>query len=422
MAFFVTIQTSSLSYGGEAVGEIVEGHAEMLGKKAFVPFAVPGERVRAEVIQNEPRRVHARLVEVLQASPDRIAPACPAFSRCGGCQLQHIALSRQRELKQQMVHSMLQRHAGVTPLEEISWLGADLSGEGYRSRIALHLGTDGALGFYRSGTGEIVSFEKCLIARDSLNQVLPILREQLPHFSKWIGKVSIEESRSGICATFVQREGAPLSRDNWKVLLSKFAPNLCEMTLEEAGARRFQWSKDQSTPTATGRFSQVNQAGNQLLITRTIAEMGTAKRVAEFYAGSGNFTFPLVDAGHQVEAVEVDPILVKLANDQLERRNIQKQVCFHNASTEQFLKRDWPRLSSAMDAVLLDPPRSGAQALAAALARSSISRILYVSCNLPSLTRDIKLLSPKYSLRRMYLVDMFPQTYHVETLSVLSRR
>ena len=195
----VIVQISALSAEGAGIGAIIDGASEIIGKKCIVPFTVPGERVLAtkHVTQGSKTLEFGTLVQIVgDPAPTRQSPPCPHFGICGGCSLQHMNLKAQRDSKVAMVASLLERHAQMHPRGGYQLLGEELPGFQYRNRIHLHVSTSGALGFYRTGTGDAVDIDQCLLAEPVLQELLSWVRQYRAALAPRVAAIKLE-LRSG---------------------------------------------------------------------------------------------------------------------------------------------------------------------------------------------------------------------------------
>lgn len=417
----ITAEMEALAYGGAFVGRITRGPAEIIGKKAFVRLVLPGEKVEARVICDKKNYLQAEALSLLEPAPRRIAPKCPVFGVCGGCDLQHMPLSMQRQAKLEMVQGALEKQAGLKPVLGIKVLAEDLPGFKYRRRLSLHVDGSGRLGFYRAGSREVVEMERCFLAVDELNGALLRLRPPLKSCACYIGTVVLEEHAGEVFACLKTREAAGETGFEFppELLSSLSAVESNLMVLRgktQVFAQRRSASIDKSNqvPPVVGHFSQVNQEANQVL-QRAVLAHADSPEVTDLYAGSGNLSLPLASAGKKVQAVEVNGVLAAHGRRLADLEGVSDRLIFYNMSCEEFLNRHAP-----CPVVILDPPRSGAKEVVKKLSAARCRRIIYVSCNLPTLVRDLKTLcSQGYVLEQVMLLDMFAQTHHVETISVL---
>lgn len=416
MSESTVVKISALTTGGACIGKITAGEDSRIGKKAFVRYVIPGEVVEIQVDQEKDRFLEGTLLKVLELSPDRREPPCPYFGECGGCDLQHMSIAAQRAAKRQMVEETFQIHLRTLPVRGVE-LVADTSAEfGYRRRITLHLDLQGALGFFRAGSGDVVDVRECLIASPRINTQLGRARLIASKICSHVAAVVLEEYATGVCAILKLREGKKLPpQEMIEQLIAAFG------TLRITERERELFSHfDSETLSAEefqslSHFSQVNEEGNECLRTIVLGSINE-DAVIEFYAGSGNFTLPLARAGKVVNAIEVHPALVALGEARAAAEGVSDRITFHQKSAEQYLKQGTP----VRAAIVLDPPRSGAKEVVRSLSPEIHPEVVYVSCSLPTLVRDLKVLKDRgYQIEHCSVIDMFSQTHHVETVTVL---
>jgi 23S rRNA (uracil1939-C5)-methyltransferase len=401
----ICVKITGLAYGGAGVGTITEAEDSALcGKKAFVLYAAPGETVQAELKKDEVRFVTASLVKMLNPSAARRKAPCPYFTLCGGCDLQHMEISSQRQAKLDLVKSTLERQAGVTAKAGIKLCRADLPEFNYRQRLNLHLSPAGDLGLCRPESHEVVAVDSCLLACAELNQALAALKPHGKNAAGSIRGINLELKGSDVYALPLKHEEASTAGFAAAVaLLAKEIPQL-----------KFRPHQESRADSAVGHFSQVNAAANEVLVG-AVLDLITGPEVTDLYAGAGNFSLPLAKAGKQVDAVEVDPALVEHGKACAHKLELESRLEFYCASCEKYLSKHKPK-----ETVLLDPPRSGAKYILKYFTPAKVRQIVYVSCSLPTLARDLKTLcAGGYCLEQVSVLDMFPQTHHVETISTL---
>lgn len=409
----------ALAYGGACVGEVLEPASER-GVKIFVPNTVPGEEIRARICARHRSYFEGELLSVFVPSSDRREPPCAVFGVCGGCDLQHIEIGAQRESKREMVESMLFRQAGLTPRSGVQLVGAPLPEFGYRRRIELHVAPHGAVGFYRAGSGEVVEFNSCLIAAPFLNEQLRALRPVLAAAAELVGRVVLEHQANELHVALKLRDSTEgIAGTDLLTRLREIIGLLPNLRVYRRGKlvwQQFQSEEGREGPPA-GHFSQVNEQGNRVLV-QLVLQLLRGDQVTELYAGAGNFSLPLAERGASVLAVEADSALTAYGATLAAQRGVSARVQFRTATVERFL-----RTHQLSGPVLLDPPRSGARAAVAAMTPDAVPEVVYVSCNLPTLARDLRVLNEAgFALESVTVVDMFPHTHHVETVSRLIPR
>ncbi len=398
-----------------------------IGKKAFIHYTIPGESVAASITADKKSFVNADLLRIVEPSHYRVTPPCPHFGACGGCDLQHIELNHQRELKRQMVEEGLRIQGGLVPTQGVSVLAPSLSGLSYRRRMSFHMNRDGQFGLYRKNGRSIVELERCIISTDPINSCIS---ENLPLFRKCAPEaetVTIEDHNGEV---FVLLEVHPRSKESVQALLAK--PEFRELALrveniqinyrhkvvhrESRHAKYVACDQPASLP-PVGHFSQNNDLANQDMLAE-IARCVTTEKVTDLYAGAGNISLPLAAAGHSVNAVELDPHLVAFGRERAKAAGLESHLTFTQLPCEK-----WIESGSPDPTVVLDPPRSGAIEVAKRLTPSVSPHLVYISCYPPTFSRDAQeLVQRGYELVTVKVLDMFPQTYHCELVALFGAR
>ena len=415
----VTLKVNGFAVGGECIAQVTAGEKGLIGKKALVRGAIPGEVVSAEILKDSPRLLHAKLIETTRESPHRVAPPCPYSEHCGGCDYQHIAVPFQRTEKRRMIEEMLRFQSKLQPKEGVRLIGESLPAQSYRSRVTFQLDQNGAIGFFARGTQEVVSTKQCLVANSMINKALERIRNTVPGLGDHASSLTMDtdSARRLVCVLVHIREDlnhSVLVKMAWFKSLITCVSNLSVLFrnkliyCQEKGRVR----KGPSRP--AGHFSQVNPDGNDHL-RELVSKYVESEEVTDLYAGAGNFSIPLAQLGKTVEAVDFDRALTQYGNSRAKELGLSKHLSFVRANCDVYVRNE--TLSSA---VVLDPPRCGAKKVVKAIKPGSVKQVIYVSCNLPTLARDLKtLVGNGYKLIRTDLVDMFAHTHHVETVNVL---
>jgi len=414
----ITVEISSLAAGGACVGTITAPEDQQ-GKKAFVHYTAPGERVTATVTFKKKSFVNAELKEILQISPERTAPRCPVFGQCGGCDIQHVNLPAQRRMKASMVEDLLRVHGGITVEGGVSILGEDLPGFEYRRRMSFHLNKKGEFGLYRKNGRSIVQLSHCPISTPAINACLEANLELFKGCAPEAETVTIEDHDEGI---FVALEVHPRNNDALRTLLPK--PEFQELVKRVPNLQVNYRHKPIYTAASrsadappVGHFSQNNRAANDVMIEYILSHV-RSDRVTDLYAGAGNISIPLAQAGHTVTAVEVDPFLVEFGVARALQAGVAEKLTFQKMPCEK-----WIENNTGETTVVLDPPRGGAFEVCQRLSPTIVKEIVYVSCYPPTFARDVQALVERgYSITSVQMLDMFPQTYHAELVAVISAK
>jgi 23S rRNA (uracil1939-C5)-methyltransferase len=396
--------TERLSYGGDAV-------ARHNGLVIFIPLGAPGERLRVRIVERKKSFARAVIEEVLVASPARREPACQYFGDCGGCQLQHITYQAQLEAKAGFVRDALTRVGRIDWPHEIRVLHA--SEFGYRTRAQVKLGAVVArgedratVGFNRAGSHSICDVCNCPILAPELNSALASLRSTMSGAGGHVGppsgvddvsEVEIAMGEAGVSA---------------EPPFSEFKSRAVQQTVRGA-VYHF----------SPSTFFQVNPFLLDDLVEHAVGGR-TGGLAIDLYAGVGLFTVQLARAFDRAIGVESDAGAARYAIENI-RANSISNVKFYNSRVEGWLDAFSPRHKgdSSIDFMLLDPPRNGAAGAIVKMAALKPTHISYVSCDPTTLARDLRgLIDSGYELQRVTALDLFPQTYHVETVARLSRR
>jgi 23S rRNA (uracil1939-C5)-methyltransferase len=433
MADELLLSIEKLIYGGEGLA-----HAE--GNTVFVPYVLPGERVRAAVRTRKKTLLHTSLVKVEQAAPARIAAPCPHFQVCGGCHYQHIDLAEQVRLKKEILRETLSRLGGV------SWNGpiVEHTGQpyGYRNRAqwAYREAMPRAIGYFLPESARIVAIDQCPVLSPALHAAFKKLQEMARTNTLPTALLEIEafsdttDTKIALNVAFERFVKPP------KDLIADFRgalPNLESILLLDQSKNRFELSGPGFLHHQAGGFSyrvshlsffQVNRFLIEDLLQSVVG--GKAGSFAlDLYAGVGFFTLPLAKTFARVVSVDAN-----LAATEDLRTNVNSagvEVVSENLHTEEFLKK----FTEPPDFVVLDPPRAGLGAdTSALLATLGAAEIAYLSCDPSTLARDLAVLTGserrpqtavapgnRYEISDVHLFDLFPQTYHIETLVKLRK-
>ena len=433
----IPLTIESLAYGGDAIARLEDG------RTVFVAGAVPGDVVSVEVTEERERFVRARTLEVLTPSPDRVAPPCPYFGVCGGCSWQHVSYPLQLASKRRAVVDALTRIGHLQDAE--SRVAETITSPfeyGYRNKIELEVDASSGrprLGFHRAGSDEIISVDECLLLPKALRKAPKALGGALRYIAGdqdlGLTRVAlraaahtkdVEIALWGTPGPFPRKAvattlGSALTSTSIVRVMTKGPSKERRIAGVEVLSGKGYWRErlcgvmmNVSAPS----FFQVNTKAAERLISLVLdaLEPDGTDRILDLYAGAGTFTLPLADRAGEVVAVEASGSAVRDLRRNLESAELWADVIGGDAVREL-------ATIGHVDGAIVDPPRAGLHAEAArALAATKVATIVYVSCDPTTLARDcVALAECGYSLESATPVDLFPQTYHVETVAVFRR-
>lgn len=427
-------EIESLVWGGK-------GLARIDGKVFFVGKSAPLDKVQISVTKEKSDYGEGDIEKILYPSPFRVSPICPHFKKCGGCQFLHINYAKQLEEKERIAKEFLRRWADEAGFEPITPSPMPI---GYRHSGDFHVFFDhGRLrsGFFEAESHRIVSFERCYLFTEIFNEKLAGVRSVLEE-SSWKEKLfkfnlssgdddkdfvltlSLKETNEKAGGDLIQ-ELKPLGLKGVLVLGTREKEELCRagdisLSYSLASGKGAAFPGEIRLKFDVRSFTQADFAMNRIIVDDVLSMISLSRheKVLELYSGIGNFTLPIAALCKEVTAVESSKHAVADSKDNC-AANSRENVLHIEGDVD-----DWTiRLigkSSRFDAILIDPPRTGAFEILAHLPPFSARRIVYVSCSLPTLERDLRRLSELgYKPKMIRTYDLFPQTYGVETVVLL---
>jgi len=424
-----TVTLEKPVYGGSCL-------AHVDGKAVFVPLTLPGEQMRVHFVDTKSGYASAEVDEILTASADRVAPACPYFGACGGCNYQHASYPAQLAFKQTILRETLER-AGLSLPATISVL----SGEpwGYRNRVRLAFDLEGNPGYRERGSHAIIPVRECPIAAPALIQAALTFTETCRTVAPALKPTEIalftNADQSALLLTIVAAEVHKVPFEELAQTLKKRIPALkgAELVLEAEEGRQprivAQWGAKSLVYRAAGfnyrvdhgAFFQVNRWLVDPLVEAVLADYKGAL-AWDLYAGVGLFARQLAKRFDRVVAVESAPA----STDALAANLKGSRGVPVRSSTLDFLRRPQAKgntTPAVPDLIVVDPPRTGLGSdTTALLAKIAASALVYVSCDPATLARDLAaLIASGYAIRSVTVADLFPQTFHLETVVHLRR-
>lgn len=422
-------------YGGDGLARL-PADEQGRSKAVFVPFVLAGERVEGALTEDKRAFARAQVEQILEASPHRINPPCPYFARCGGCHYQQADYRHQLEIKTTVLRENLRRIAKVELENELVIHPSPEWNYRNRTRLKVQSKPDFALGFYRHASHELLPIEQCPISSPLINRAMAALWNagragEIPPDVKEIELFASAEDDQLLVSLYyvpqITKDMAEQAVGNLRPMLPGAIGVLALQSddtenplaqprqIASAGAKELTYNtQSASYRVSGGAFFQVNRHLVDELID--VVNAGRSGPMAlDLFAGVGLFSTILARSFAQVIAVEASPT----AHSDLSYNSPSNVEAVH-ATTDQFLQRH-ARLQA--DLVVLDPPRAGlGEKVVRNLSKLEARRITYVSCDPATLARDLAgLLAAGYRVEQLHLVDLFPQTFHVESVVHLAR-
>lgn len=360
---FETLQIVGQAYRGY-------GYSYLKNKIVFVPFTLEQDKVKVKIIQEKKNYMVGKVVTIIEGSKNRKKPFCKYFGVCGGCHYQHIHYNEQLNIKAQILKNILKR-IGKIEVDNINIIKTKQTF--YRHRVKFQQKGEN-IGFFKQSSNDFLAIDFC-----------PILEKPINDYIK------------------NHKKDKNIEIDSFSKLTTKKG-DLLKLDLSFI-------TKDTYLEYPMGVFTQINLHANKELI-KIITNLVDDNNVLEAFCGIGNFTIPLGLLGHTVDAFEVDKIAINTLQQNSQRLSLKINATCCDLNKKLNYERP-------IGTIILDPPRSGCPALMNFINEKKPRKIIYVSCEPPTLARDISMLK-NYSIEKIFLIDMFANTYHFETVAVLS--
>jgi len=429
-----TIKTKieKVIYGGSGI-------ATFDGIKVFVPYSAPGDVVQAKIVEKKSNYYVAKIKKIIAPSPQRTEPPCPYFKDCGGCDLQHIKYDAQLEIKKAFALESLDRIGHITlsrPLQIISSPSFH-----YRNKTQYPLmNRPLKIGFYKQLSHHVVDIEHCLLHPQIFDDIRTLIKELIidakePVYNeiKHTGNLKHIQLRQGIntgeiLVTYVTRT-PNISEKLYATLPQKFSRIIgitqninSEKTNRILGNKNkilfgndyfYEQLLDKKFKVSANSFFQINTTQAENLVKKLREYIGTAEQVLDLYCGVGVMSIATADLSRKIYGVEASGKAICDALENIKLNNIGNIE--YKASPVEFAIKNYKNI----DTVILDPPRKGcSESVLHDLAKLKPQTIIYISCNPTTFARDLATLQQRnYYLEKYELIDMFPQTYHVESIA-----
>ncbi|MCS6177458.1 23S rRNA (uracil(1939)-C(5))-methyltransferase RlmD [Shewanella baltica] len=430
--------SAKLSLSVNQLDHLGAGIAQHQGKVVFIPGALPDETVTVQFTEQKKNYARAKLIKVDTPSSERVEPECPHYHTCGGCDLQHMSLSGQREHKEAALLDIMAKFAGA----EGGTLSPALTGEGWHYRRRARLATlfdkntkHLSLGFRAASSSNVVPISQCQVLAKPLSDLIVPFAKLLNQLSAKasLGHLELIAADNGHFA--VLRVTKALN-DKDLAKLSAFAEqhqiHIClqdnEGQFQGVGAELvlpvYQLLDDKAESDAVslsftpGNFVQVNGQINKAMVAQAMDWLAPApdERILDLFCGMGNFSLPLAKMSADVIGVEGVAEMVTQARVNAKANNLDKLTFYHGDLSADLSLEPW---MGKIDKLLLDPARAGAFESLQWLKKMKPRKVVYVSCNPASLARDSAVLLERgYRLQQLGLIDMFPQTHHIEAMAL----
>ncbi|GHE21933.1 TRAM domain-containing protein [Halomonas urumqiensis] len=421
-----TLTIERLAHDGRGVTHSADG------KALFVSGALPDERVEVAIHRTRKRFDEGHVRTLIETSPERVEPPCRHFTRCGGCDLQHLAVAAQRDHKRQVLVELLARQ-GVEAPGHPELLAGRSDGYRRRARLGVKVNAEGGvhLGFRARESHRLVDIQDCTILVPELNALLPTLHALVAELEapRQVGHLELVSSDQGLVVVLRQLREHTADRQRWLAfaeaqgvhlarLLGRDAPALEWLTPEPALSCRLPTQQGElAMGFAPGDFLQANAEINARMVETALDWLGDIDGIAllDLFAGVGNFSLPLASSGADVMAVEGSPAMVERLASNAHVAGLPIAARQADLGDSEAVAELLASHSPAV--MLLDPPREGAEAVVRALHEAPVPRVLYVSCDPATLARDAaRLVHGGYRLTRIAVADMFVHTSHLESL------
>jgi 23S rRNA (uracil1939-C5)-methyltransferase len=378
-------------YGGDGLARVATTEGQGAGRVVLIPYVLPGELAKIDANDD----VHASLVSVVEASDVRVAPPCPYFTRCGGCHYQHAPYEYQLARKVEILREQLRRVGKIDFPGEIEVVsGPSL---GYRNRAQFHI-EGSRVGYRAARSHELIDVAECPISSPKVNETLMLIRDRIhdPKFPKFVHSIEVFSNENEVQINAIEAD-RPVARPFYEWMGSTVA---------------LQYGDFRVSPRS---FFQVNRFLIETMVENALRD-ASGDTVLDLYAGVGLFAIPLARCFKDVTGVESGSAAVRDLEVNAEKAGVKLRA--DQNRVEDFMTR----LDKTPDFVLADPPRAGlGKSVVTNLNRLAPPRLTIVSCDPATLARDLAGLS-KYKIDRLTLVDLFPQTYHLETIAHLTVR
>ncbi|WP_076543011.1 23S rRNA (uracil(1939)-C(5))-methyltransferase RlmD [Shewanella sp. UCD-KL21] len=425
----LTLTVSQLDHLGAGI-------AQHDGKVVFIPGALPGETVTAQLTEQKKKYAKAKLLNIQTPTAKRVAAQCPHYQQCGGCDLQHMDIAAQREHKQAALSNLMSKLAVEI---DSSVMTASVTGEQWHYRRRARLATlfdkktkHLQLGFRAANSNNIVDIKQCDVLAVALSALIEPFSNVLNQLQAkmTLGHLELTEAENGLFAV-LRITKALKAGDEQRLKAFALEHQIQLLVQDNDGELRSLVSDDDielpkyllangqvECRFSPGNFVQVNADINQRMVAQAIEWLDPQQdeRILDLFCGVGNFSLPLATQAADVIGVEGVPEMVTQAKQNAADNKLTNLSFFHADLSADLSQASW---LGKIDKLLLDPARAGAYESLQWLSKMKPKKVVYVSCNPASLARDSQVLIEQgYQLKKLTMLDMFPQTHHIEAMAL----
>ena len=396
-----------LNNEGEGVG-IVEGIT------TFIPYTLPNELVKVKINNIYDNYARGNIVDIIETSTDRIQPICPYFYECGGCNLMHLNYYKQLEFKKNKIESIFKKIVNEDIKVNNIYYDNNLN---YRNKITLKVDKN-KIGYYKEKSNELIEIDNCFLVDNKINNTIKNIKEFINKFQdNNINELMIRVINNKIMISLdnISLNCKDIFIDKFNYIDSIYVDNNLiygnKVLIETIDNFKFNISPKS--------FFQVNKNVSKMMYEKAVSYINKSDITLDLYSGTGTITTLLSKKSKKVIGVEVVKDAVKDANENIKNNNINniEFICDKVENKINTLKK------LNIDNIVLDPPRSGSDKKTLnTILEINPKKIIYISCNPVTLARDYNILKDKYIIKDINAYDMFPNTYHVETVMVLEKK
>ncbi len=397
-----------------------KGVCKVGGMIVFVPKTLPGEKVRIRITEIKKNFARGKIVEILNPSPKRLESKCPYYDECGGCNLRHQSTSENLIFKKEKVENALKRIGKIDA--KVDDVIPSLKDDNYRNKVSFKVENDN-IGFYREGTYQLINIDYCLLVENEINDELVVVKRYLSNNENSIKTVTIKHSNA---MSEILIDIYSLNDKDIKILdylltnIDDLKTVIFNDKVVYGNGYISQISNGLMFNCSAKSFFQINSNSAEKLysIAIKLANLNKKDIVLDLYCGTGTITSIVAGHAKKVIGIEIVEEAVLNAKENLKINNINNVQFICGDAAKEITK-----IKERIDVIFLDPPRKGVDRKAIAVMKKLLpKKIIYISCNPVTMARDLSYLSDLYEVKKVIPVDMFPNTAHVECVTLLEKK